>query len=116
MAVFDVFLADCPARTTLGVIGNTWVAVVLVALGEQPRTYTDLHARIGGISKKMLSQTLRRVVGLGLVSRRPERMSPVGRWRPPHARLAQVEGLHDPAADRMELELLGQGPPVPADL
>lgn len=72
MAVFDVFLADCPARTTLGVIGNTWVAVVLVALGEHPRTYTDLHARIGGISKKMLSQTLRRVVGLGLVSRRPD--------------------------------------------
>jgi DNA-binding HxlR family transcriptional regulator len=71
MAVFDVFLADCPARTTLGVIGNTWVAVVLVALGEQPRTYTELHARIGGISKKMLTQTLRRVVDIGLVSRRP---------------------------------------------
>ena len=72
MAVFDVFLADCPARTTLEVIGNTWVAVVLVALGERPRTYTELHARIGGISKKMLTQTLRRVVGLGLVSRRPD--------------------------------------------
>jgi DNA-binding HxlR family transcriptional regulator len=72
LAVFDVFLADCPARTTLGVIGNTWVAVVLVALGEQPRTYTELHARIGGISKKILTQTLRRVVGLGLVARRPD--------------------------------------------
>jgi DNA-binding HxlR family transcriptional regulator len=72
LAVFDVFLADCPARTTLGVIGNTWVAVVLVALGEQPRRYTELQARIGGISKKMLTQTLGRVVDLGLVSRRPD--------------------------------------------
>lgn len=61
MAQFDVFLADCPARTTLGVIGNTWVVVVLVALGEKPLRYTALQARIGGISKKMLTQTLRRL-------------------------------------------------------
>jgi DNA-binding HxlR family transcriptional regulator len=72
LAVFDVFLADCPARTTLGIIGNTWVAVVIVALGERPRTYTELQARIGGISKKMLTQTLRRLLDLGLVSRRPD--------------------------------------------
>jgi DNA-binding HxlR family transcriptional regulator len=73
VAVFDVFLADCPARTTLGVIGNTWVAVVLVALGEEPRRYTELQARIGGISKKMLTQTLRRVSERGLVTRCDDR-------------------------------------------
>jgi DNA-binding HxlR family transcriptional regulator len=66
---FDVFLSDCPARTTLGLIGNTWVAVVLVALGEQPRRYTALQARIGGISKKMLTQTLRDLERHGLVVR-----------------------------------------------
>jgi DNA-binding HxlR family transcriptional regulator len=69
VANFDVFLSDCPARTTLGIIGNTWVAVVLVALGEEPRRYTALQARIGGISKKMLTQTLRHLESHGLVAR-----------------------------------------------
>ena len=31
--------------------------------------YTDLRARIGGISKKMLTQTLRRLCANGLVTR-----------------------------------------------
>jgi hypothetical protein len=32
---FDRFLADCPARTTLGLIGHTWLVVVIVALGQR---------------------------------------------------------------------------------
>lgn len=64
---FDVFLADCPARTTLDLIGNTWMAVTLFALGERPRTYTELGVRIGGISNKMLTQTLRKLRSNGLV-------------------------------------------------
>jgi DNA-binding HxlR family transcriptional regulator len=73
VANFDIFLSDCPARTTLGIIGNTWVTVVLVALGEEPRRYTALQARIGGISKKMLTQTLRHLENHGLVARLPDR-------------------------------------------
>jgi DNA-binding HxlR family transcriptional regulator len=64
---FDVFLADCPARTTLEVVGHTWSVVVIVALGERPMRHGDLLARIGGISKKMLNQTLRRLRSHGLV-------------------------------------------------
>jgi DNA-binding HxlR family transcriptional regulator len=64
---FDVFLADCPARTTLEVVGHTWSVVVVVALGERPMRHGDLLARIGGISKKMLNQTLRRLRSHGLV-------------------------------------------------
>jgi DNA-binding HxlR family transcriptional regulator len=65
---FDVFLADCPARTTLGVIGHTWSVVVVVALGERPMRHGELLERIGGISKKMLHQTLRRLSSNGLIS------------------------------------------------
>jgi DNA-binding HxlR family transcriptional regulator len=65
----DVFLADCPARTTLSLIGDTWSAVVVMGLGERPMRYTALQARIGGISKKMLTQTLRRLQDSGLVAR-----------------------------------------------
>jgi len=67
---FDVFLADCPARTTLSLVGDSWSVVVIVGLGERPMRYTDLRTRIGGISKKMLTQTLRRLSANGLVSRR----------------------------------------------
>jgi DNA-binding HxlR family transcriptional regulator len=58
MSDFDLFLADCPARTTLALVGDTWSVVVIMALGERPRRYSELLERIGGISKKML--TLRR--------------------------------------------------------
>jgi DNA-binding HxlR family transcriptional regulator len=68
---FDVFLADCPARTTLALVGDTWSVVVIMALGEQPRRYSELLARIGGISKKMLTQTLRRLERNALVHREP---------------------------------------------
>jgi DNA-binding HxlR family transcriptional regulator len=73
MSDFDVFLADCPARTTLALVGDTWSVVVIVALGERPRRYSDLLERIGGISKKMLTQTLHKLERNGLV----ERESPV---------------------------------------
>jgi DNA-binding HxlR family transcriptional regulator len=69
MSEFDVFLADCPARTTLAVIGDTWSVVVIMALGERPRRYSELLERIGGISKKMLTQTLHRLRRNGLVAR-----------------------------------------------
>ena len=69
MSEFDVFLADCPARTTLDIVGNTWSVVVVVALAEAPRRHGELLARIGGISKKMLTQTLRRLESSGIVDR-----------------------------------------------
>ncbi len=67
MSDFDVFLADCPARTTLALVGGTWSVVVITALGEQPRRHGELVERIGGISKKMLTQTLRRLEQNGLI-------------------------------------------------
>jgi DNA-binding HxlR family transcriptional regulator len=69
MSEFDVFMADCPARTTLDLVGDTWSVVVIMALGEQPRRYTGLRERIGGISKKMLTQTLHRLERNGLIDR-----------------------------------------------
>ena len=58
MVAYDVFLADCPARTTLGLVADTWSVVAVVALGRGPARYTELQERIGGISKKMLTGTL----------------------------------------------------------
>jgi DNA-binding HxlR family transcriptional regulator len=69
MSEFDVFLADCPARTTVGLVGDTWSVVVVMAVGEQPRRYSELLERIGGISKKMLTQTLHKLERNGIVER-----------------------------------------------
>lgn len=74
----DVFLADCPARTTLDVVAGTWPVVVLAALGERPRRHGELRTRIGGVSTKVLTQTLRRLEANGLVSRRALATAPRG--------------------------------------
>ncbi|QKG25326.1 winged helix-turn-helix transcriptional regulator [Actinomadura verrucosospora] len=78
MVAYDVFLADCPARTTLALISDTWSVVVITALGRGPARYGELRAKIGGISNKMLTQTLRRLAGNGLVERRELRTAPPG--------------------------------------
>jgi DNA-binding HxlR family transcriptional regulator len=69
MSKVDIFLADCPARTTLAPIGATWSVVVIAGLGERHRRYSELLERIGGISKKMLTQTLQKLERNGLVER-----------------------------------------------
>ncbi|MER5419444.1 winged helix-turn-helix transcriptional regulator [Streptosporangium roseum] len=66
----DVFLADCRARLAFDLIGNTWNAVVVWALRAGPRRPGELREHIGGISTKVLTETLRRLEYNGLVSRR----------------------------------------------
>lgn len=78
MADNDVFLADCPARTTLDLIADTWSVVVVFGLGQGPLRYSELRERIGGISNKMLTQTLRKLERAGLVERRALATAPPG--------------------------------------
>ncbi len=59
-------------------IAGTWPVVVVVALGRGPARYSELQDRIGGISKKMLTQTLRKLEANGLVERRALRTVPPG--------------------------------------
>jgi DNA-binding HxlR family transcriptional regulator len=74
----DVFLADCPARTTLELIASTWSVVVVYGLGSGPLRYSDLRERIGGVSNKVLTQTLRRLERNNLVARRTLATAPPG--------------------------------------
>ncbi|MGW3041408.1 winged helix-turn-helix transcriptional regulator [Kitasatospora sp. NPDC001159] len=66
-----VFAADCRARLAFEVIANRWDSVVVYVLGERgpmrPRALLD---RIGGISPKVLNETLRRLEYNGLVEHR----------------------------------------------
>jgi DNA-binding HxlR family transcriptional regulator len=78
MSEFDLFLADCPARTTLSLIGDAWSVIVISGLGDGPTRYGSLQTRIGGISNKMLSQVLRKLQSNGLVVRTALATAPPG--------------------------------------
>jgi DNA-binding HxlR family transcriptional regulator len=68
-AEYDAFLAQCPTRQLLDRLSDKWVTLVLVALEEGPRRYSELARRIAGVSQKMLTHTLRTLERDGLVTR-----------------------------------------------
>ena len=65
----DVYLAVCPSRQVLSRIGEKWTSLVMGLLQEHPHRFAELERRIQGISRKMLTQTLRLCERDGLVSR-----------------------------------------------
>ena len=66
------FLADCPTRLAVEILSDKWAVPVLFALSQQPRRHGELAELIGGISRKVLTETLRRVQRYGLVERHTE--------------------------------------------
>ncbi|MGW5387115.1 winged helix-turn-helix transcriptional regulator [Nocardia sp. NPDC003963] len=69
-------IADCRLRGALDLFAHTWDPVVLAALADRPRRRVELRTEIGGISDKSLTETLRRLLGRGLVARRPDPAAP----------------------------------------
>lgn len=65
----DVLDDLCPARQVLELIADKWSVLIVYALGEETRRYNQLQRMIGGITPKMLTQTLRRLERDGLVRR-----------------------------------------------
>ncbi|MGC1305084.1 MAG: helix-turn-helix domain-containing protein [Caulobacteraceae bacterium] len=61
--------AACPIRNVLDRIGDKWTLLVLAALAETPRRFSELHRIIPDISKRMLTQTLRDLERDGLATR-----------------------------------------------
>ncbi|NUW39159.1 winged helix-turn-helix transcriptional regulator [Nonomuraea rhodomycinica] len=68
-AAYDAYLQECPARQLLDRISDKWVSLLLNALADGPRRYSDLSRTVAGVSQKMLTQTLRTLERDGLVSR-----------------------------------------------
>ena len=71
-AAGPAFLADCPTRLAVEIISDKWAVLVLFGLSQQPRRHGELAGLIGGISRKVLTQTLRRLQRYGLVDRHAE--------------------------------------------
>src|SRR5918992_806437 len=65
----NVLNAQCPSRQALDLIADKWTMLVIKALADGIHRYGALHRAIGGISQKMLTQTLRALERDGLVER-----------------------------------------------
>ena len=61
--------AQCPSRLVLDRIADKWTALVIQILAQGTMRYAALQREIGGISQKMLTQTLRSLERDGLVQR-----------------------------------------------
>jgi|GEM_PF-5403797 len=71
----DVYAGICPARQLLDRIADKWTTLVIGVLGrtDQPLRFSELRRQIGGITQKMLTQTLRDLERDGLVLRAASR-------------------------------------------
>jgi DNA-binding HxlR family transcriptional regulator len=66
----DLFAAQCPSREVLKHVTSRWGVMVLVALLGGTHRFSELRRKIGGVSEKMLAQTLQWLEGDGFVLRR----------------------------------------------
>jgi DNA-binding HxlR family transcriptional regulator len=60
----------CAARRTLDLIADKWAVLLIYALADGTKRYSDLHRMVEGITPKMLAQTLRRLEISGLINRK----------------------------------------------
>ena len=61
--------ATCPSRNVLELLAEKWALLVIFRLRVKPHRTAELRREIGGVSEKMLIQTLRKLERYGLVAR-----------------------------------------------
>ena len=64
-----VFSDRCPSREILKHVTSRWGVLLLVALLGGTHRFSDLRRKVGGISEKMLAQTLQVLEADGFVER-----------------------------------------------
>lgn len=65
----DVMAAACPSREVLNHVTSRWGVLVLMALETRTLRFSQLKRQIGGVSERMLAQTLKLLEGDGFVRR-----------------------------------------------
>jgi DNA-binding HxlR family transcriptional regulator len=65
----NLYNPACPSRKILQLIGSKWSMLLLCTLREGPVRTGALRREVGGISQKMLTQTLRELERHGLIER-----------------------------------------------
>lgn len=65
----EIFAVECPSREILKHVTSRWGVLVLVALMEGTHRFSDLRRKVGGVSEKMLAQTLQCLEKDGFIDR-----------------------------------------------
>jgi DNA-binding HxlR family transcriptional regulator len=66
----DICNAKCPSRNVIELLAEKWALLVIFRLSEHgPSRTAELRRGIGGVSEKMLIQTLRNLERHGLIQR-----------------------------------------------
>lgn len=65
----NVNRAECPSRLVLEHVTSRWGVLVLAALLERSYRFSELRRHVGGVSEKMLAQTLQTLERDGFVHR-----------------------------------------------
>ncbi|MDK9422425.1 helix-turn-helix transcriptional regulator [Pectobacterium carotovorum] len=69
LPVGDVFSEKCPSRQILNHVTSRWGVLILIALLDDTHRFSQLRRRIGGVSERMLAQTLQWLESDGFVLR-----------------------------------------------
>ncbi len=65
----EVLATECPSREILKHVTSQWGVLVLVALMEGTHRFSELRRKVGGVSEKMLAQTLQQLERDGFINR-----------------------------------------------
>ena len=65
----DLLAVECPSREVLKHVTSRWGVLVLMTLEGGTHRFSELRRTIGGVSERMLAQTLQWLEGDGLVDR-----------------------------------------------
>jgi DNA-binding HxlR family transcriptional regulator len=65
----DVFDMNCPSRAVMEHLTSRWGVLALIVLLRGTRRFSELRRDIGGVSEKMLAQTLQALERDGVVHR-----------------------------------------------
>lgn len=72
----ELFSVACPSREVLQHVTSRWGVLLLVALMGGTHRFSDLRRKVGGVSEKMLAQTLRWLEADGFVLREARQVVP----------------------------------------
>ena len=66
----EVLDPNCPSREILRHITSRWGLLILIALSNNTLRFSELRRKVGGVSEKMLAQTLQSLEEDGFIDRR----------------------------------------------
>ncbi|MFP5438766.1 MAG: winged helix-turn-helix transcriptional regulator [Bacteroidia bacterium] len=61
--------SSCPVYRSMSILGSKWKPIVIYMLRERKARFGQLHASIGTISKKVLTDTLKELEADGILFR-----------------------------------------------